>query len=291
MGERWVTDTMLRDHVSRIQQEHPPIRLDSVDRTIRDPRAVAKRFAGTIDYLARVELEVERNVLELLTIMPDASDVDRFFYADVWSHQEIAHGHILDQLKDDLGLTPAVPVLEMGFPMKVMGALSHWSSMQDIARFMYYLTGAATERTAVVAYSRFIKELEQMDEQAISNTVIHPIKVQEPGHYAFYMMSATKMVQQQELAPWQLWLTRQLRSRTFSVVGTHGDPEYMAQMGEVATELGFADELERFAADIARLETRLLWAEQQGMRFPPYFLHALRECVDLYRERGAFTRP
>ena len=33
------------------------------------------------------------------------------------------------------------------------------------------------------------------------------------------------------------------------------------------------------------MESRLLWAHKQGLEFPPYILKALRESVDLYRER------
>ena len=36
---------------------------------------------------------------------------------------------------------------------------------------------------------------------------------------------------------------------------------------------------------IIAMQTRLLWAHKQGMEFPPYILKALRESVDLYRER------
>ena len=39
-------------------------------------------------------------------------------------------------------------------------------------------------------------------------------------------------------------------------------------------------------ADIPLLRARLLWAHKQGMVFPPYILKALRESVDLYRERA-----
>ena len=46
--------------------------------------------------------------------------------------------------------------------------------------------------------------------------------------------------------------------------------------------------LEQYAKEIGRLEASLLWAQHQGMDFPPYVLAALREAVDLYRERGAF---
>ena len=52
-----VTSQRILEHVQRLGEEHPPIELDSVDRGIRDPRAVAERYGHVIDYLARVELE------------------------------------------------------------------------------------------------------------------------------------------------------------------------------------------------------------------------------------------
>lgn len=290
MGRALITEASLRDHVSRLGELHPPIRLGSVDRTIKDPAAVTARFSSVVDYLARVELEVDRNVLELLTLLPAVSEIDRSFYQDVWQPQEIAHGVILDQLQVDLGLRPAEPYLGIPFSMKVMGALAHLEPMQDVARFMYYLTGAATEKEAVLAYSALIRGLQELGETAIEQTVVHPIKQQEPGHFAFYRMSAEKMVQDDELAPWQLFLTRVLRTNSFAMVGTDYVREYSRQMGAVMTELELdADaELERFARDIGRVEAQLLWAHREGIEFPPYVLKALRDCVDLYRERGGF---
>ena len=44
-----------------------------------------------------VELEVDRNVLELMTMLPDPPEVDVHFYRDVWQPQEIQHGRILDE--------------------------------------------------------------------------------------------------------------------------------------------------------------------------------------------------
>ena len=63
----------------------------------------AKRYGHVLDYMARVELEVDRNVLELITMLPDPPPVDRTFYADVWQPQEIRHGQILDELQVRLG--------------------------------------------------------------------------------------------------------------------------------------------------------------------------------------------
>ena len=279
------------EFVLKLGDEHPPITLSSVDRTINNPELVKERFSGTIDYLARVELEVDRNVLEVLTVLPSASKVDTVFYRDVWSDQEIAHGVILDQLQEDLGLPRAEPFQTIPLRMKLLGALAHWDPIHDISRMLYYLTGASTERQAVLAYSSLTKELDRMGERAISETIIQPIKRQEPGHFAFYRMSAEQMVQDKVLKPWQVFVTRLLRSKTFTMVGVDYVKAYQADFGGVATELRIDEEMEVYAKEIGRLEAKLLWANKNGMQFPPYFLTALRESVEMYRAQGNFERP
>lgn len=291
MARPVITDQTLMDHVLRLGDNHPPIRLESADRTVNDPALVRERFAGVIDYLARVELEVDRNVLELLTILPTVSEVDRVFYQDIWYHQEMAHGYLLDQLQGDLGMAPSEPFMTVPLRMKLLGALAHIEPIQEISRMLYYLTGASTERQAVLAYSKLIKDLEQMGEDAIAKTVIHPIKQQEPGHFAFYQMSATRMVQDEVLAPWQMFVARQLRAKTYTLVGVDYVKKYQADMGGVLVGLEMDQELEIYAKEIGRLEAKLLWANKNGMEFPPYFLKALRESVELYQGQGNFERP
>lgn len=281
-----VSQERIREHVVRLGEQHPPIALDSVDRRVRDPRAVAARYGHVIDYLARVELEVDRNVLELLVLLPDVSEVDRMFYANVWQPQEIQHGLILDRLQQDLGRPATTPVLDVSMKMKVMGALAHFASIQDIARLLYYLTGASTERQAVLAYNVIHEGMTGMGEGAIAETIIAPIRRQEPGHFAFYRMSATGLVQSGALRPWQLYLARVLRDKTYNLVGTNGQDRYKAQMGGVVAALGFDADLDKYAREVGRIEAQLLWAHEQGMEFPPYVLAALRESIDLYRERG-----
>lgn len=281
-----VTSQRILEHVRRLGEEHPPIELDSVDRGIRAPDAVAQRYGHVIDYLARVELEVDRNVLELLVLLPDVSEVDRMFYADVWQPQEIQHGLILDRLQQDLGRPAAEPVLDVSYKMKIMGALAHFSSIQDIARLLYYLTGASTERQAVLAYNTIHEGMTELGETAIAETIIAPIRRQEPGHFAFYRMSATELVRSGALRPWQLYLARVLREKTYNLVGTNGQDRYRAQMGGVVSALGYDADLDRYAREVGRIEAQLLWAHEQGMDFPPYVLRALRESIDLYRERG-----
>lgn len=65
---------------------------------------------------------------------------------------------------------------------------------------------------------------------------------------------------------------------------------FKAAMGGVIQRLGFDKQLERCAKEIGRFESKILWAHRRGMDFPPYFLAALRESVELYRAQGSFAR-
>jgi hypothetical protein len=280
-----ITQQKIAEHVQRLGELYPPITLDSVDRTINDPRAVAESYGHVIDYLARVELEVDRNVLELLCLLPDVDDTNKMFYADVWQPQEIQHGLILDRLQIDLGRTAAEPQLEVSFKIKILGSLANLSPIQDVAKLLYFLTGASTERQAVLAYNQINTGMQQLGETAISETIITPIKQQEPGHFAFYQMSATAMVQDGLLKPWQLYLAQVLREKSYNLVGTNAMDHYKADMGGLMVDLGLDADLQAYAREVGRLEARLLWANRNGMEFPPYVLEALRESVDLYEER------
>jgi hypothetical protein len=280
-----ITQKKIAEHVQRLGELYPPIPLDSVDRTIKRPGLVARKFGHVIDYLARVELEVDRNVLELLVLLPDADETNKTFYADVWQPQEIQHGLILDRLQQDLGRPAATPQLEVSFGIKILGALSHLKPIQDIARLMYFLTGASTERQAVLAYNQINRGMKELGETAISETIITPIKQQEPGHFAFYQMSATAMIQDKVLRPWQLFLIRVMREKSYHLVGTNHLKRYKADLGGVIAALGLDGDLEGYAREVGRVENRLLWAHKQGMEFPPYIHKAIRESVDMYRER------
>ena len=288
---RQYTQAQIAEHVQRLGELYPPIPLDSVDRTIIRPDLVARRFGHVIDYLARVELEVDRNVLELLVLLPDVDDTNKTFYSSVWQPQEIQHGLILDRLQTDLGREPAMPHLDVSFKIKILGALANLKPIQEVAKLMYFLTGASTERQAVLAYNHISGGLKEMGETAIAETIINPIKQQEPGHFAFYNMSASAMISDKVLKPWQLFLTRVLREKSYGLVGTNSRDDYKADMGRVAMDLGIDADLEGYAREIGRVEQRLLWAHKQGMSFPPYILKALRESVDLYRERGFAATP
>jgi hypothetical protein len=279
-----VDRTRIHAHVERLGALHPPVDLASADYTLRDVRAVRERFARPLDYMARVELEVERNVLELAVLLPGVSETDRLFYADVWGPQEEHHGALLDTLGRHLGMPPTVADVD-GVPprIRVLGALAHIPAVHEVIRLLYYLTGAATEKSAMIAYQAMSDGLAEMGEDAVRTTIIEAIKVQEPGHFAFYRLSALELVQSGALAPWQLNLARFLRSKSFGVVGAKTREERTG-FGSVLVELGLDQDLERTVRDVIRVETQLLAVAGQGLAVPDYALTAFRDAAELYRE-------
>jgi hypothetical protein len=273
-----VTELRLREHVDRLADEHPPIELDSVDYSVRAPDAFGARFGHVLDYMARVELEVDRNVLELTTMLPDPPEIDRYFYADVWQPQEIRHGLILDRLQVELGRPPAETDLDsVGIKLRILGALGRHHGFQDVCRMLYYLTGMATERSAVLAYNLLHTGVLDMGEKAVAQTVIAPIKRQEPGHYAFYQLSAR--LHWSRLARWQRWMVRRMRTIHFAPVGANS-PQQLADFGELMDTLGITPTMDDFAARVSMVEQELLWAGSQGLPVPAYVTRAFRDAAD-----------
>lgn len=273
----------LIEHVDRIEAEHPPVPLESVDFTVLRPELVRERFGPTLDYLARVELEVDRNVLELNTMLANPPEVDRRFYRDVWHAQEIQHGLILDTLQTTIGRPPAAADTEsVSAKMRLLGVLSHLAPVQDIVRMLYYLTGMSTERSAVLAYNKLHSGMVDLGEKAVAETVVAPIRHQEPPHYAFYKLSAIGLAQR--LSPWQAWLTRRLRSMTWGPVGANNKAQ-MADFGGVLTALGMRDGLDSFGEEISRVERDLLWERHRGLDVPAYVVDSLRKAVSMYDAR------
>jgi hypothetical protein len=281
------SEARLRDHVERLGADHPPLDIAAVDFTVRRPTSVVERFGGVLDYMARAELEVERNVLELATLLPHAPDVDRYFYAEVWQPQEAQHGLILDELQVRLGQSPAdTDLTTVSAKIRVIGALAHIAAFQDVVRMLYYLTGMTTERSALLAYHQLYDGLVELGESAVAETVITPIRRQEPGHYAFYQMSARALWEQ--LSGWQRWLVRHLRTISFSPVGANSD-EQRADVGDMMMALGLdrREVAESFAEQVGRVERDLLWAHQRGLKVPAYIARAFGDAVELAQERSA----
>ncbi|MFB9377947.1 GTP-binding protein LepA [Kineococcus gynurae] len=273
----------IRDHVDRLGAQHPPIDLATADFTVRDPSSVRARFGHVLSYMARVEIEVERNVLELATLLPAVSETDRRFYADVWAPQEERHGLLLDALGQELGMDPVrADTTEVPARVAVLGRLAHLPFVHEVVRLLYYLTGAATEKSAMLAYRAMSTGLEELGEKAIRRTVVDAIKVQEPGHYAFYKLSAEEMLASGAISGWQLHLARLLRSRRYGLVGAR-TAEQRRDFGGVVVELGLDADLERHVRDISRLESQLLWAREKGLPVPDYALAGFRDAARDYR--------
>ena len=276
-------EARLAEHVDRLGEEHPPIPVDSADYSMTRPNLLAERFGPVLTYMARVELEVERNVLELNLLLPDPPAVDRHFYADVWLPQEIHHGLLLDRLQMLAGLPASNPDLtSMNFSYRVLGALGRWSPVQDVSRMLYYLTGVATEQSAILAYNKLYQGLLDLGERAVAMTVVAPIRRQEPGHFAYYKIAAQGLWA--EIAPWQKWLVRTLRRHTFEPVGAYTKKQW-AEFGAVMHLLGITTEgdegVNRYAQQIGRVEMELLWAQRQGLRVPTYIVDSLRSAARL----------
>ena len=277
------TGTRLADHVAKLADQHPPIRLESVDFTVKRPEEFETRFGHVLDYMARVELEVDRNVLELTTMLPDPPEVDQQFYA-VWQPQEIQHGLILDRLQVELGREPTDADLDsIGLKLRILGALAHIGPFQDICRMLYYLTGMATERSAVLAYNLLHRGTIDMGETAIADSVVGQIKRQEPGHFVFYQLSARTLWA--ELAAWQRWMVRFMRKASYAPVGAN-NAQQKADFGDVMATLGITGGLDDFAVQVARVEQELLWERHRGLKVPDYVSRALHEAVELARDRA-----
>ncbi len=276
----------LRDYAERLAIQHPPLSLGDADLTIRDPDGLRLRYGKVFTYLTRVELEVERNVIELRALLPHATETDRFFFEDVWSPQELQHGVLLDAVQHELGM-PSAPV-DLGPPgikLRVAGSLSHLPGVAEILRLLYYLTGAATERSAVVAYSRLVDGLRGTGEDAIAETVIAPIRRQEPGHFAFYRLSAEALIRDEGLSGWQLHLARILRRRSFNLVGVN-NLRQRADFGDVARALDLDRDRLETARQMSLVERELLWSKDQGLQVPDYVLRTLDEAISLSETRS-----
>ena len=108
------------------------------------------------------------------------------------------------------------------------------------------------------------------------------IRRQEPGHYAFYKMSARGLAEQ--LAGWQKWLVRHLRRISFAPVGAN-NAEQKADFGDLMAHPRHRPTTSsRSPIQISRVERELLWArDAAGMRVPDYVARAFREAVELAR--------
>jgi hypothetical protein len=146
---------------------------------------------------------------------------------------------------------------------------------------LYYLTGLATERSAVLAYNKLHAGLLALGERAVAATVVAPIRRQEPGHFAYYQFAARDLWPQ--LAAWQQRLVRTLRRKTFGAVGVDTKQqkvEFGHTMRALGINTGDEADLRHYARQVGRVEHELLWAHRKGLRVPDYVFKALRNAAE-----------
>ncbi|WP_380169070.1 hypothetical protein [Jannaschia sp. R86511] len=269
--------------VDRIEADGA-IDLGTVDFTAPDPHRVRVELGAALDYFARIEREVERNVLELQVVLPNADDRTRRFVR-VWEEQELPHGWIFDRMQQEVGLPPATPELNhIGRTMKVAGVLSHVPGVHEALLFLYLSIGAMHERLTAVGYDKLRERLLQLGMPGFAATAVRPIRAQESLHYAYYRSAAVE--QRDRLSRWQLELARLVRLRTYRPVGAT-TPQRQADFGATAVALVGSDDPEALARPVQRVAQDLLTLAGDGLRLPPFVAAALRETVELHRRREA----
>ena len=251
----------------------------TVDFTVHDPDALSARFGHVLDYMARVELEVDRNVLELITMLPDPPEVDRHFYADVWQPQEIRHGLILDELQTrhrpsagDAGprhrLRQAAGARRAGSPRPASrtspGCSTTSPAWPPSAPRCWPTTCSTT------ASSRWARRPSPRPSSRRS-AARSPVTTRSTRCRPTGSPSSSRPGSAGSYAACASCPSPRSASTT---------PTQRADFGDVMETLGITDDVEDFTETIARVERELLWAQADGMRVPPYVLAAFRDAVE-----------
>ena len=257
-----------------------------VDCTVRDPATLAARFGHVLDYMARVELEVDRNVLELTTMLPDPPEVDRRFYADVWQPQEIRHGLILDELQ-----VAARPAARRRRPRHRLAPSSGSS-----ARSRHLDRGPGRQPDALLP--------DRHGHRALRGAGLQPAPRRRrrarrdrrrrdgrradppPGARPLRLLQAVGASGSPSSSRrWQRWLVRRLRQLSFAPVGANDD----AAEGRLRRRDGDPRHHRRRRrlrrARSPASSASCCGPQADGMRVPAYVLAAFREAVELAAAR------
>ena len=149
---------------------------------------------------------------------------------------------------------------------------------------LYYLTGMSTERSAVLAYNLLHAGVTELGETAVADTIVAPIRRQEPGHYAFYQMSARGLAASSP-AGRAGWSARCAGSRS-RPVGANNDQQ-LADFGELMETLASTADLE--STSRARSPASSASCSGRGTAAcgsADYVAVAFREAVELARAVG-----
>lgn len=265
-----------------------PIDVDSVDYDFKDPEVVAKSFAATLGYLARVELDVERNVQEVQVVFGDhLPEVDRTF-VDLWGPQELHHGYILERATEQLGLPAPAVDLNIGASLKAAGLLGKYvPGLKDALFYSYMTTGVVTEAAASRIYRIWSDQLKLRGEGAFAVTAIDRINKQEPKHLAYYKMRGEQV--RGTLSEWQLRLARAVKERSVPLTGVRNQ-WHKVQLGKLVMELTGGDEqlspeyLE-LIMQVENVYRKMMFYSENGGYVPGIVTRSIAECREIALEQ------
>jgi hypothetical protein len=278
-----VQQETLAARVGRIEED-PPISLDAVDLTVRDPGPLVERFEEIFAYIATVEGAVPQNVAEITSLLPDLDEQDLRFLS-AWSTQELAHAAIFDALRAQLGLAPCTDGIPASsvvpdpvrprLSFRAFGSLSASPWIQDVFKLIYLSRGAMHEHMTYDCYRHLGTHFDSYGEEALVRTVTEPIRRQEAAHLGYYRLAAS--THRLRLTPAQVGLARWITVHTYTPVGT-------APCGKGPTGRVFAglagDDMDAVLDGVEAVADQLLG---DGTRPLPHFVH--RSMDDCLRRR------
>jgi hypothetical protein len=271
----------LDTRVRRLEDD-PPIPLDSVDLTVRNPEPLRHRFAEIFTYIAAVERAVTRNVADITALLPDLGERDTRFLA-AWSAHELAHADIFDALRGQLGLGPPPGGPDQTGPdrtgrarlsFRLFGVCSTNRWLHDVFTLIYLSRGAMHEHMTFDCYRHLGAQLTALGEDALVRTATDPIRRQEASHLGYYRLAAA--THRRRLSPAQVRLARRVTVLTYEPVGAGECGRGPA--GRVFTGLA-GDDMDQVLDAVEAVAAELLG---DGDRPLPHFVHAAMDgCLRL----------
>jgi hypothetical protein len=270
----------LAARVGRIEED-PPLSLDAVDLTVRDPGPLVERFEEIFAYIATVEGAVPQNVAEITALLPDLDDQELRFLS-AWSSQELAHAAVFDALRAQLGLAPCIDGVPASSVVpdpvrprrsfRAFGAMSASTWLQGVFKLIYLSRGAMHEHMTYDCYRHLGAHFTASGEQALVRTVTEPIRRQEAAHLGYYRLAAS--THRLRLSPAQVGLARWITVHTYTPVGT-------APCGKGPTGRVFAglagDDMGAVLDAVEAVADQLLG---DGTRPLPHFVHrSMDDCL------------
>ena len=250
----------------------PPLVFADIDFTVADPDRVKRVLAAPLEYAQRVESVVAGLGIE--TLIPRCDDRVRRFL-DVWTVDEIGHGHALAALMRQLDLAPT-PVVDPSVPVHnhLIGAVTRLSrTMHEVAEAVWATAGTMNEHLAMTAYVRMDEILRDLDERALHETLFRTLRADESAHKSFYSAYASDVMGRMQ--HWQRRLVRLIVEHTYMPVGAGSKRDRPAFARTVGALVG-DDWDDRIVTPIQQIAERLL---DEGHELDPFVRRAVMKCL------------